>query len=385
MATFEKFDENKTYFRHEKAYPQGGVQLKDDPNSTVNTRDVFVGLIKSVGGKLKEGKILDLLKVSRPAIISYPRTYLECVIGDFQHTKLLDQAAVAKNPVERLKFVTAFFVSGLYRNSVEMGNTGPLNPILGETFSAVKADGTKLYCEQISHHPPVSAYLMYHPEGLYRLHGQGEVTAKMGGLNSICGSRLGQTIVEFKDGSKVKVTNPEMRIDGIMMGDRTINYCKSFFITDTTNNISAEIAFNYVETGTLSKIGSKFKSFFVSPSSDKPVYDTFTVTICKLTRNKETKAIMKNVVSRGSGSWLSYIEFDDDIYWKIKDTITDLWICSQPGKLQSDSTKRLDTHFIKMKNFDKAQKEKEILENMQRNDSKLRKANAPKPSDKAMP
>lgn len=385
MTTLEKFDNSQKYQRHEKAYPQGGVQLKEDPNSSVNTRDVILNLIKSFGGKLKEGKILDLLKVSRPAIISYPRTYLECVIGDFQHTQLLDQAAVTKDPIERIKFITAFIISGLYRNSVEMGNNGPLNPILGETFSAEKADGTKLYCEQISHHPPVSAYLMEHPNRLYRLYGKGEVAAKMGGINTICGSRIGETVIEFRDGSVIKISNPEMRIDGLMMGDRTINYAKSFTVTDQTNDLVAETTFNYVETGTLSKIGSTFKSFFTSSTSDKPVFDTFSVVVCHHTKNRETNAVMKSIVTKGSGSWLSHIEFDGRIYWKIANTITDLWNCNRDNKLQSDSTYRLDSKYIREKKYDRAQKEKDILENVQRNDAKLRKASTPKPSGKALP
>lgn len=38
----------------------------------------------------------------------------------------------------------------------------PFNPILGETWQADMCDGSTMYMEQISHHPPVSAF---HLEG----------------------------------------------------------------------------------------------------------------------------------------------------------------------------------------------------------------------------
>jgi hypothetical protein len=54
-------------------------------------------------------------------------------------------------------------------------NKGPLNPILGETFQAERADGTRVYCEQILHHPPVSLYSIYGPDNCFVANGWGEV------------------------------------------------------------------------------------------------------------------------------------------------------------------------------------------------------------------
>jgi len=373
----EKFDATKPYPRHKNAYSTGGVHLKEEEGSTVNTRDIVLNLVKTMGAKLKEGKILDLLKVSRPALISYPRTYLECVAGDVLYTKLLDKAAACEDPLERMKYVVAFTMAGLHRNAVEMGNNGPLNPILGETFSAEKSDGTKLYCEQISHHPPVSAYLLIHPQGEYKLYGTGEVAARLTGLNTIHGQRIGQTVIEFKNGDKIVAANPEMKIEGIMMGDRTLNHIKSFTITDKTNQLTAEITFNYEEVGTLSKITTGFKNFFKPvPLVTKPFSDTFSVVIYKGDNYKELNETGKNGLSRGSGSWLSFIEIDGEVYWRVGDSVEgETWTQNDIAKLVSDSTNRLDSKYIKEKNYDQAQKEKDALENLQRHDAKLRKEN----------
>jgi hypothetical protein len=42
----------------------------------------------------------------------------------------------------------------------------PFNPILGETWQAALSDGTALFLEQISHHPPISAFQMFGPGAL---------------------------------------------------------------------------------------------------------------------------------------------------------------------------------------------------------------------------
>jgi len=363
------------YPRHPKAHVQGGILLKEEEGSGVNTRDVLLNLIKSVGGKLKEGKILDLLKISRPAIISYPKTYLECIAGDFVYTEFLNKAAEAKDPIERLKYTAAFYIAGLHANPIEMGSNGPLNPIIGETYYAQKQDGTQIWCEQISHHPPVTAYLLEHGQGAYKVYGTGETIAKMAGMNGIDAQRAGEVVLEFND-AKIFVKCPEMRIDGLVMGDRTINYTKSFALIDQKNKVSAEINFNYVDVGTLSKMTSAFKSFFRSPAqSDKPLYDSFNVTFYSFDVDKETNGVVKTERAKGSGSWLSHLEIDGELFWKIDVPVASTWKTIEEKKLESDSTLRLDSKYIREKDFDKAQKEKDALENLQRADAKLRKTN----------
>jgi len=372
----EKFDRTKTYTRHPKAHVQGGVLLKDDEDVAVNKRDVMLNVLKSVGSKLKEGKIMDLLKISRPALLSAPKTYLECIAGDLFHTKFLNKAAATEDPLLRLKYVVAFTMSGLCKNIPELGNNGPLNPILGETYYAEKRDGTKLFCEQISHHPPVSAFLLNHPSDAYKVHGTGEVTAKMAGFNTINGQRLGDTFIEFKDGGKIVIGNPEMRIDGIVMGERIVNYMKSFTITDEKNKIGADIIFNYEEVGTMSKLASSFKGFFGSgsaPKADKPLFDSFNVSFYNFNKPKDSNEIYKAQICSGSGSWLSHLQIEGEVYWKVTDPLDDAWVETDFMKLDSDSRNRMDARYIKEKNWDQAQKEKEGLENLQRHDAKLRK------------
>lgn len=379
MAASPVNSKSTAYPRHEKAHTNGGVHLKEDPESAGNTKTVIMNLVKGIGSKLKEGKLLDLLKVSRPAIVSYPRTYLQCVAEDLIYTNLLDEAAAARSPVKRMKYLIAFFIAGLHRNACEMGNNGPLNPTLGETFIAEKADGTHLYCEQISHHPPVSAYYMVDAAGKYELYGTGEVAAKLRSLNTIEGKRVGQTTIRFKDGGKVVIGNPEMIIEGVMMGDRIINHLKSFYFVDAQNEITAEIRFNYSAVGTVAKLTSGFKSLLGrGGTTEKVLNDTFNVSIYS------TETPEKRELASGNGCWLGHIEIDGECLWQIDDDLQSKWAAEPKGVLESDSVKRLDSQFISIKDYNKAQKEKDLLEDTQRTDAKLRKPNGKEKSDKSV-
>jgi hypothetical protein len=47
-------------------------------------------------------------------------------------------------------------ISGLHHSFEKWKK--PFNPILGETWQAKLTDGSTMFMEQISHHPPVSAF-----------------------------------------------------------------------------------------------------------------------------------------------------------------------------------------------------------------------------------
>jgi len=320
-----------------------------------------------MGVKIKEEGVFDLLRISRPAVISYHKTYLECLCGDFINTKYLNRAAASKDPLERMKWVVAFFLSGIHTNPAVMQNNGPLNPILGETYYAEKKDGTGLYCEQISHHPPVSAYLLIGPNRSYKLYGTGELEVKMNGFNNIIGRRIGKTTIEFEDGTKIVFTNPDTRIDGLLMGDRRYSYIRTCVFLDKKNQLSAEITFLYQEVGTVSKIASGIKNLF-SSKKETPSSDLLEVVFFQYDKNK-----VKTPICEGTGSWLSHLQVDGKLYWKIDENSEDPWIEDVNKRLPSDSTYREDSKYIKLKDFENAQKEKEAAENKQRADAKLRK------------
>lgn len=221
------------------ACPAGGLTIIDEDD----TRSVAIEILKSLGRKILQGDFNDIMRISRPACISYPMTYLQACCEDFSFSQYLNMAAETNDPIRRLQFVTAFLIAGLHVVPVRVKNKPPLNPILGETYHAYKADGTEIWLEQTSHHPPVSHWEMIGPNGIYHFQGNGQVVAGLAGANTINGAKKGKNIITFRDGSRLEFTTPDMQIAGIMYGDRIINFIRNATIRDTTNKFVCEIQF----------------------------------------------------------------------------------------------------------------------------------------------
>lgn len=92
-----------------------------------------------------------------------------------------------------------------------------LNPVIGETLQGTYPDGSQIYCEQISHHPPISYFLLVGPENSYRYVGYYAFEANAG-LNSMTLTNKGRRWFEFADGTKIDVNFNKEVYAGVFMG-----------------------------------------------------------------------------------------------------------------------------------------------------------------------
>ncbi|KAH0553918.1 oxysterol-binding protein-related protein 2 [Cotesia glomerata] len=97
----------------------------------------------------------DLSKIVMPVTFNEPLSFLQRVAEYMEYAKLLKLAAAEETPLKRLEYVSAFAVSALASNWERLGK--PFNPLLGETYELERED-FRILCEQVSHHPPVSAF-----------------------------------------------------------------------------------------------------------------------------------------------------------------------------------------------------------------------------------
>jgi len=67
-------------------------------------------------------------------------------------------------------------------------------------------DGTKIFCEQTSHHPPVTHMLFEGPEGLYRVDGHTGFHARAW-FNSMTLDVHGKKRIVFRDGQTIEWNN----------------------------------------------------------------------------------------------------------------------------------------------------------------------------------
>ncbi|XP_028987323.1 oxysterol-binding protein-related protein 1 isoform X2 [Betta splendens] len=116
----------------------------------------------SIWSILKKCIGMELSKIAMPVIFNEPLSFLQRLTEYMEHTYLIHQANAATDSVERMKCVAAFAVSAVASQWERTGK--PFNPLLGETYELIRDDlGFRWVSEQVSHHPPVSAF---HAEGL---------------------------------------------------------------------------------------------------------------------------------------------------------------------------------------------------------------------------
>lgn len=144
-------------------YAPAVVDSDEGPvNDQVRAEDQ--GIVKTLLKQVRPG--MDLSKVVLPTFILEPRSFLEKLTDYFAHNDLLARVAKGATPEERMVRLVNWYLSGFYLGP--KGVKKPYNPIIGETFRCrwtlpptaelPFASRTHFYAEQVSHHPPISAF-----------------------------------------------------------------------------------------------------------------------------------------------------------------------------------------------------------------------------------
>lgn len=265
MNENQKFDKTRpspTYIDHyeyeEKAlksihYPMRDLKIREDLNrvecinekTNNDNKGLKSYLVKELAKNFFKGKA----SVSLPAYAFDPVSNVTAFMNNFRTAPYFLNKAIhispKSDPEERIKLITAMVVSSLHQN---ISFKRAFNPILGETFegyfvhenqatiqdnfseglrsattnqlviksnmnrtisqpSNLKNKFIRVYVEQISHHPPVSSYLIEHSEKDYKIFGHFEEDFKRNG-NNLEFRIKGSTTIEFRDGDSYSVIWP---------------------------------------------------------------------------------------------------------------------------------------------------------------------------------
>eukprot|EP00698_Gefionella_okellyi_P001183 TRINITY_DN1109_c0_g1_i2.p1 TRINITY_DN1109_c0_g1~~TRINITY_DN1109_c0_g1_i2.p1 ORF type:complete len:266 (+),score=49.05 TRINITY_DN1109_c0_g1_i2:414-1211(+) len=239
----------------------------------------------------------------------------------------------------------------------------PFNPILGETFQARFDDGTAVYCEQVSHHPPVTAWEFVGPQNSYHFSGRGVWEASFRG-NSVKGQQMGECVVSFSDGSCITFGPlPEVWIRNILFGERLFEYYGTIPFHDEKHNLHCEVQLN-PDSGMIKWLRGKSKP------TDMLRGDIVTLMGSGKTQKKE-------VISRAEGTWLGGLDFDGKRYWDIRQHGDSQKKEPTPVPdsevLKSDSRFRTDLIALAKGDLREASEQKHVLEEIQREEARLRK------------
>ena len=114
-----------------------------------------IKLSKNMLGELIKSLMKD--KIQLPIIFNEPLSMLQKYCEKFQYCRYLKEANIAKTKSIQLAYISAFIVSEM---SLSINRVlKPFNPIRGETYEFCDNFlGYRYFSEQVSHHPPISAY-----------------------------------------------------------------------------------------------------------------------------------------------------------------------------------------------------------------------------------
>jgi hypothetical protein len=281
---------------------------------------VIKDLIWKAGKNILSGQFSDLMKMGTPAYVHQHRSYLHMVTKDICYYEHFVREAMKHpdDPVWKLKNLIMAMLAALHLNSAS-GSKSPLNPILGETLVEQSVAGTMMYCEQTSHHPPISNFLIEGPPDCpFRFYGHVEYKVQVKGAFSMVHiSMPGRVTIDLPDGSKYTAEYPMMEVEGLMSTAKVLNVVGSLTIRDLTKNYLLEVDFDSLRDQRRSGLIGFFtkKPDMIKNGSSPHRRDLLHIEISKI--DEHTNA--KERVAFAAGSYLEEIKYEGEEHamWSI--------------------------------------------------------------------
>lgn len=239
--------------------------------------------------------------------------------------------------------------------------------MLGETLQASLADGSQIYVEQVTHHPPVSYIYVVGPSKNYVAYGISGYEAQFKGTYAVIHLDYKCTI-KFRDGHEIVIlSRPSVKLSGFISGDRKAIMKGMGQIEDKTLKLRSVTFFDYGEKKGLISSQKTVPKDAVEGIIYAPTGKAF---------NAEAKRIdelddIKKELARIKGSWLEKVEINSVIYWDIDKLLPQKMIYAS-NPLPSDSRFREDLVYVRRGRYDLGDGWKDALEIRQRRDQKLR-------------
>uniref|UniRef100_A0A1I8HVB7 Oxysterol-binding protein n=1 Tax=Macrostomum lignano TaxID=282301 RepID=A0A1I8HVB7_9PLAT len=174
----------------------------------------------------------ELTRIAMPISFNEPLSFLQRVTEYLEYSKLLFQAARSDDPVQRLEYIAALVVSGASSNWDRLSK--PFNPLQGETYELDRTRdlGFRAVCEQVSHHPPTSAYHAEAADGSWLFHGSVSPKLSFWG-KTVDVAPKGVVTVELPKRDEVYTyQNVPCKVHNILFGKLWVEHCGDVTITN---------------------------------------------------------------------------------------------------------------------------------------------------------
>lgn len=305
----------------------------------------------------------DLSSLTAPSFILSPISLVEYPSYWGEHPDLFAACSQGKDDVEQMTHVLRWFIAtlkGQYtaRNTSMGSEKKPLNPVLGEIFLGTWPDKNDrgeitLVAEQVSHHPPVTAYSLSNEKAKVILEGHsGQKTAFSGG--SINVKQVGHAVLRVPSADKkgetiYLITLPNLVIEGLIWGSPYIELGSTSYISSSSGYV-AEI--HYSGKGYFSGKAHTFKAA-IAPAGQ-----------------------LKHPLYSIEGDWSAVSKFKgaspdggkDGVFWDADGEREELTVkpIEEQGPMESRKVWQKTAEGIKSQNYEAASKDKSRIENEQR-------------------
>ncbi|XP_075954902.1 oxysterol-binding protein-related protein 2-like isoform X1 [Anarhichas minor] len=200
-------------FDSKRAKPENGVweRRKTLPAEMISRNDFSVWSI------LKKCIGMELSKIAMPVVFNEPLSFLQRISEYMEHAHLIHKVCSLSDSIDRMQVVAAFAVSAVASQWERTGK--PFNPLLGETYELTREDeGYRLISEQVSHHPPVSAFHAQSLKQEFEFHGSIYPKLKFWGKSVEAEPKGTMTLELLKHKETYTWTNPMCCVHNIILG-----------------------------------------------------------------------------------------------------------------------------------------------------------------------
>jgi len=190
---------------------------------------------------------------------------LERITDFMSHPDIIFGADQLDDPHDRFVRVLAYYLSGWHIKP--KGVKKPYNPVLGEFFRCTYnySNGTQGFyiAEQVSHHPPISAFFYISPANRIKIVGELRPKSKFLG-NSVATIMEGQnrvTLLDRPDDGEYIITMPNLYARGIVFGKMVLELGDTCIAKNTATDMLAEIDFKTKGffSGTYNAVNAKLR------------------------------------------------------------------------------------------------------------------------------
>ncbi|KAI1185374.1 hypothetical protein F5B17DRAFT_445824 [Nemania serpens] len=213
-------------------------ELTPNPQASGSSWTSFLKSIASFNG--------DLSSLTAPPFILSSTSLTEFSSYWCEHPSVFAAPAHEEDPAKRALLVLKWFLTTLKQQyasrSEQYGNEKkPLNPFLGELFLGKWEDAagtTNLISEQVSHHPPATAYGIINEASGVQLQGYNAQRASFSKTINI--KQIGHAVlsvpVPSKQGERETylITLPSLHVEGLIFGAPFVELEGSSYITSST-------------------------------------------------------------------------------------------------------------------------------------------------------